>query len=173
MPKWTCCRTDRTWSTLPTLIRPSGRRATSASWTISSGARLWAWASTTSSQSLFSSTLNSNVNAFLFRQPWEPDEGRSSDCDRLCRRVCQPRPSSDVKHYHRPREHGAFRFHLSGPSLRLTACCTLQAGQGDVLGSRFEDLRDIIALVEDKDRVGVCIDTCSSFALSPLKRSLA
>lgn len=42
-----------------------------------------------------------------------------------------------------------------------------------MLGSRFEDLRDIIALVEDKDRVGVCIDTCSSFALSPLKRSLA
>jgi len=38
------------------------------------------------------------------------------------------------------------------------------AGQGNVIGSTFEDLRDIVALVEDKSRVGVCIDTCHSFA---------
>ncbi|KAI0596991.1 DNA-lyase [Biscogniauxia sp. FL1348] len=38
------------------------------------------------------------------------------------------------------------------------------AGQGNVVGSTFEDLRDIIALVDDKDRVGVCIDTCHAFA---------
>ncbi|KAG6012001.1 hypothetical protein E4U41_005413 [Claviceps citrina] len=38
------------------------------------------------------------------------------------------------------------------------------AGAGNVLGSRWEDLRDIIALVEDKKRVGVCIDTCHAFA---------
>ncbi|PHH92228.1 hypothetical protein CDD83_8339 [Cordyceps sp. RAO-2017] len=38
------------------------------------------------------------------------------------------------------------------------------AGSGNVLGSTWEDLRDIIALVEDKDRVGVCIDTCHAFA---------
>ncbi|KAI2629662.1 AP endonuclease [Hypoxylon sp. NC1633] len=38
------------------------------------------------------------------------------------------------------------------------------AGQGNVIGSAFEDLRDIIALVEDKSRVGVCIDTCHAFA---------
>ncbi|KAI1780068.1 AP endonuclease [Hypoxylon cercidicola] len=38
------------------------------------------------------------------------------------------------------------------------------AGQGNVIGCRFEDLRDIIALVEDKTRVGVCIDTCHAFA---------
>ncbi|AEO66032.1 uncharacterized protein THITE_2113782 [Thermothielavioides terrestris NRRL 8126] len=37
-------------------------------------------------------------------------------------------------------------------------------GSGNVVGSRFEDLRDIIALVEDKSRVGVCIDTCHAFA---------
>ena len=36
------------------------------------------------------------------------------------------------------------------------------AGQGDVLGSRAEDLRDIIALVKDQSRVGVCVDTCES-----------
>lgn len=38
------------------------------------------------------------------------------------------------------------------------------AGQGNVLGSTWEDLRDVIALVDDKDRVGVCIDTCHAFA---------
>ncbi|KAK8089152.1 xylose isomerase-like protein [Apiospora hydei] len=38
------------------------------------------------------------------------------------------------------------------------------AGQGNVIGCRFEDLRDIIAQVDDKSRVGVCIDTCHTFA---------
>ncbi|TGJ88031.1 hypothetical protein E0Z10_g763 [Xylaria hypoxylon] len=34
----------------------------------------------------------------------------------------------------------------------------------NVIGSTFEDLRDIIALIDDKTRVGVCIDTCHAFA---------
>ncbi|KAL6858628.1 xylose isomerase-like protein, partial [Trichoderma novae-zelandiae] len=38
------------------------------------------------------------------------------------------------------------------------------AGGGNVVGSTWEDLRDIIALVDDKARVGVCIDTCHAFA---------
>lgn len=38
------------------------------------------------------------------------------------------------------------------------------AGSGNVIGSTFEDLRDIIALTDDKSRIGVCIDTCHSFA---------
>ena len=38
------------------------------------------------------------------------------------------------------------------------------AGSGNVIGSTFEDLRDIIALVENKSRIGVCIDTCHIFA---------
>ncbi len=38
------------------------------------------------------------------------------------------------------------------------------AGSGNVIGSTWEDLRDIIALVDDKERVGVCIDTCHAFA---------
>jgi len=37
------------------------------------------------------------------------------------------------------------------------------AGQGTNLGYRFEHLRDIIDLVEDKGRVGVCLDTCHAF----------
>src|SRR5471032_1629494 len=38
------------------------------------------------------------------------------------------------------------------------------AGQGSNLGFRFEHLAKIIDGVEDKSRVGVCIDTCHAFA---------
>ncbi len=38
------------------------------------------------------------------------------------------------------------------------------AGQGTNLGFRFEHLAEIIDKVEDKSRVGVCIDTCHMFA---------
>ncbi|MDD1784063.1 deoxyribonuclease IV [Enterovibrio sp. ZSDZ35] len=38
------------------------------------------------------------------------------------------------------------------------------AGQGTNLGWSFEQLATIIAQVEDKKRVGVCIDTCHAFA---------
>ncbi|KAK3498610.1 xylose isomerase-like protein [Neurospora crassa] len=37
-------------------------------------------------------------------------------------------------------------------------------GSGNVIGSRFEDLKMVIDGVEDKSRVGVCIDTCHAFA---------
>ena len=37
------------------------------------------------------------------------------------------------------------------------------AGQGTNMGFCFEHLRDIIAGVEDKGRVGVCLDTCHTF----------
>ncbi|OCG23247.1 deoxyribonuclease IV [Gilliamella sp. Fer2-1] len=38
------------------------------------------------------------------------------------------------------------------------------AGQGSNLGYKFEHLAQIIDQVEDKNRVGVCIDTCHAFA---------
>jgi deoxyribonuclease IV len=38
------------------------------------------------------------------------------------------------------------------------------AGQGSNLGFKFEQIRMIIEHVEDKSRVGVCIDTCHAFA---------
>ncbi len=37
------------------------------------------------------------------------------------------------------------------------------AGQGSNVGNKFEELAFIIDLVEDKSRVGVCIDTCHAF----------
>lgn len=38
------------------------------------------------------------------------------------------------------------------------------AGQGSNIGHRFEQLAAIIAQIEDRSRVGVCIDTCHAFA---------
>jgi deoxyribonuclease-4 len=45
----------------------------------------------------------------------------------------------------------------------VTAVIENTAGQGTNLGYRFEHLRHIIDKVEDKSRVGVCIDTCHAF----------
>jgi len=38
------------------------------------------------------------------------------------------------------------------------------AGQGSNLGHRFEHIRSIIDQVEDKSRVGVCLDTCHTYS---------
>ncbi|CAG9473379.1 apurinic/apyrimidinic endonuclease Apn1, putative [Plasmodium vivax] len=38
------------------------------------------------------------------------------------------------------------------------------AGQKNSVGSKFEDLKNIISLIEDKSRIGVCLDTCHTFA---------
>ena len=46
----------------------------------------------------------------------------------------------------------------------VTAGIENTAGQGSNLGFRFEHLRYLIDRVEDKSRVGVCIDTCHAFA---------
>lgn len=47
-----------------------------------------------------------------------------------------------------------------------TVCAVLEntAGQGSNLGYTFEQLAYIIERVEDKSRVGVCLDTCHTFA---------
>lgn len=45
----------------------------------------------------------------------------------------------------------------------VTAVIENTAGQGSNVGFSFQHLADIIAQVDDKSRVGVCIDTCHSF----------
>lgn len=45
----------------------------------------------------------------------------------------------------------------------VTAVLENTAGQGTNLGYRFEHLKQIIDWVDDKSRVGVCIDTCHAF----------
>jgi deoxyribonuclease-4 len=46
----------------------------------------------------------------------------------------------------------------------VTAVIENTAGQGTNLGYRFEHLAAIIAGVEDRSRVGVCLDTCHTFS---------
>ncbi|GHU99180.1 putative endonuclease 4 [Bacteroidia bacterium] len=46
----------------------------------------------------------------------------------------------------------------------VTAVIENTAGQGANVGHRFEHLAAIIDRVEDRSRVGVCIDTCHTFA---------
>lgn len=36
--------------------------------------------------------------------------------------------------------------------------------QGNTIGGDFKEIKAIIDLVEDKSRVGVCLDTCHAFA---------
>ncbi|EMR11211.1 hypothetical protein PNEG_00801 [Pneumocystis murina B123] len=38
------------------------------------------------------------------------------------------------------------------------------AGQGNTLGTNFEELSTILSKVEDKSRIGICLDTCHLFA---------
>lgn len=46
----------------------------------------------------------------------------------------------------------------------VTAVIECTAGQGSNLGYEFEHLAHIISKVEDKSRVGVCIDTCHAYS---------
>ena len=46
----------------------------------------------------------------------------------------------------------------------VTAVIESTAGQGSNLGFRFEHLARIIEQVDDKSRIGVCVDTCHTFA---------
>jgi deoxyribonuclease-4 len=46
----------------------------------------------------------------------------------------------------------------------VTAVIENTAGQGTTLGYQFEHLAHIISGVDDKKRVGVCLDTCHTFA---------
>ena len=51
-----------------------------------------------------------------------------------------------------------------GKTKGVAAVIENTAGQGSNLGFKFEQIRHIIDHVDDKSRIGVCIDTCHSFA---------
>ena len=46
------------------------------------------------------------------------------------------------------------------PEIRTTVLLETMAGKGSEVGSRFEELREIIDRVELSDKLGVCLDTC-------------
>ena len=46
------------------------------------------------------------------------------------------------------------------PEMQTTVLLETMAGKGSEVGGRFEELREIIDRVEQKDKLGVCLDTC-------------
>lgn len=46
----------------------------------------------------------------------------------------------------------------------VTAVIENTAGQGSNVGNKFEEIRYIIDRIEDKSRVGVCLDTCHTYS---------
>jgi deoxyribonuclease-4 len=49
------------------------------------------------------------------------------------------------------------------PDVKTAVCLEITAGQGTNLGYKFEQLASIIDMVEDKSRMGVCLDSCHLF----------
>ena len=56
------------------------------------------------------------------------------------------------------------RIHNEAPDGRAMILIETTAGQGTVLGRSFEEIAAILDGVEDKSRIGVCLDTCHIFA---------
>jgi AP endonuclease-1 len=87
-------------------------------------------------------------------------------CEALGIKLYNFHPGSTGKHP-RPEAIGRIAAQLNKAHKATSSVITVlenMAGSGNVIGSTWEDLRDIIALVDDKSRVGVCIDTCHTFA---------
>ncbi|KAF2819646.1 AP endonuclease [Ophiobolus disseminans] len=56
------------------------------------------------------------------------------------------------------------KAHRDPASGDVIAVLETMASQGNTIGGTFRDIADIIALVNDKSRIGVCLDTCHVFA---------
>jgi deoxyribonuclease-4 len=55
-------------------------------------------------------------------------------------------------------------IHDQTKGYRVKSVLETTAGQGTAIGYRFEQLRKIMDLVEQRDRMAVCVDTCHIFA---------
>jgi deoxyribonuclease-4 len=55
-------------------------------------------------------------------------------------------------------------LHQKTPGHEVKICLETTAGQGSNLGYKFEQLAQIIELVKENQRMGVCYDTCHTFA---------
>ena len=56
------------------------------------------------------------------------------------------------------------QIHAQIPDHKVVTLLETAAGQGSCLGCSFEELGTILNLVDDRARVGVCVDTCHIFA---------
>jgi len=55
-------------------------------------------------------------------------------------------------------------LHEKTKGYRVKSVVEVTAGQGSNLGYRFEQIHKLISMVENKRRMGVCLDTCHIFA---------
>jgi deoxyribonuclease IV len=55
------------------------------------------------------------------------------------------------------------RIHVDLPGYQVKTLLETTAGQGSTLGANFEELAQIMAGVHERERVGVCFDTCHTF----------
>lgn len=56
------------------------------------------------------------------------------------------------------------QIHAAIPNHRVVTLLETGAGQGNCVGCTFEELGQMIRLVDDPKRVGICFDTCHVFA---------
>jgi deoxyribonuclease IV len=56
------------------------------------------------------------------------------------------------------------RIHAMLPEHTTATLLETAAGQGSCLGCTFEELGEVMRIVDDRKRVGICIDTCHIFA---------
>jgi deoxyribonuclease-4 len=89
-------------------------------------------------------------------------------CERLGVQYLNFHPGS---HMGRGEEEGIQRIaesineiHRRTPGYRVKSVLETTAGQGSSIGHRFEELRAIIDLVDERHRMAVCVDTCHVFA---------
>jgi deoxyribonuclease-4 len=55
-------------------------------------------------------------------------------------------------------------LHRETKGFRVKICLETTAGQGSAIGFRFEQIAEIIERVKENQRLGVCYDTCHTFA---------
>ena len=56
------------------------------------------------------------------------------------------------------------QIHAATEGFGVVTLLETAAGQGSCLGCSFEELGQMISLIDDKSRMGICIDTCHIFA---------
>ena len=56
------------------------------------------------------------------------------------------------------------QIHAAIPHHKVITLLETSAGQGSCVGCSFEELGQIIRLIDDRKRVGICFDTCHVFA---------
>lgn len=88
-------------------------------------------------------------------------------CDQLGLKLLNIHPGSHLKEISVDEclaliAEGINKAHKAVPN--VTVVLENTAGQGSNTGSDFAEIRKIIDLIEDKSRIGVCIDTCHTIA---------